>query len=85
MASINVQNLDEDVLRRLETRAVGNGRSLEDEARHILVEAAGEDMEAKRKAFRELSRRLRAETAGTPQTPSEILIRQDRDFGHRRV
>ena len=82
MASINVQNLDEDVLRRLETRAVGNGRSLEDEARHILVEAAGEDMEAKRKRFLELAGRLREGTGVGPQTPGWVLIRESRDSGY---
>lgn len=85
MATISVKNLDDEIVRRLETRAVGNGRSLEDEARHILVEAAGEDMEAKLKAFRELSRELRRGAPDTSQLPSEVIIRQDRDSDHGRA
>ncbi len=84
MGSISV-HLDDDVLRRLETRAAGNGRSLEDEARHILVEAAGEDMEAKRKRFLALIRELRRGAPDTSQLPSEVIIRQDRDSDHGRA
>ena len=39
----------------------------------------GADMSEKMRAFRALSRRFREETRGTRQTPSEILIRRDRD------
>ena len=39
--------------------------------------------DSRREAFRELSLRFRAQTAGTPQTPAEVLIREDRDRGHR--
>lgn len=39
--------------------------------------------DSRREAFRELSLRLRAQTAGTRQTPAEALIREDRDHGHR--
>ena len=42
-------------------------------------------MAAKRKAFRELSRELRKLTAGKPQIPAEVLIRQDRDSDHGRL
>ena len=41
------------------------------------------EMLRKRKSFRELSARLRRLTAGRKQTPSEILIREDRKSGHR--
>lgn len=34
-------------------------------------------------SFRELAARLRHRTLGRDQTPSEILIRKDRDSGHR--
>lgn len=37
------------------------------------------NMSEKMRAFRALSRRFREETRGTRQTPSEILIRRDRD------
>lgn len=36
MASITVRNLEEGLKRRLRIRAAENGRSMEEEARHIL-------------------------------------------------
>ena len=45
--------------------------------------AVEDDMAEKRRAFRELSEKMRRWTSGTPHTPSEILIREDRDSGHR--
>ena len=43
------------------------------------------DMVAKKGSFRKLSARLKRLTAGRRQTPSEILIREDRDGGHRQT
>lgn len=39
MASITVRNLEEGLKSRLRIRAAGNGRSMEEEARHILRSA----------------------------------------------
>ena len=40
-------------------------------------------MEEKRRAFREMSKRLLDQQSGDrPQPPSHILIREDRDSGH---
>ena len=83
MATVNVRQLDEEVVRRLKLRAAGNNRSLESEVRQILERAAQDTVSAKRKAFRELAARLRQMTRGRVQTPSERLIRDDRDRGHR--
>ena len=83
MATINVRQLDEDVVERLKRRAALNNRSLEGEARHILECAADDGMAAKRLAFLEAADRLRGKTEGTRQTPAEVLIREDRDRGHR--
>ncbi len=83
MVTINVRRLDEDVVARLKRRASLNNRSLEGEARHILECAAADDMAAKRAGFLEASRRLREKTEGRKHTPSEALIREDRDRGHR--
>ncbi len=44
---------------------------------------AGDDMAEKMRAFRALSQELRKETRGRPHTPSHVLIREDRDSGHR--
>ena len=83
MATINVRQLDDDVVRRLKRRAAGNDRSLEGEVRRILARAVEDDVEARREAFRALAARLRRKAGGSPQTPSEVLIREDRDGGHR--
>ena len=83
MVTINVRRLEEDVVERLKRRASLNNRSLEGEARHILKCAAEDDRGAKRAAFRETMERLRPLTEGRKQTPAEVLIREDRDRGHR--
>ena len=83
MAAINVRQLDEEVVRRLKRRAAGNNRSLEGEVRHILEGAVQDDVSARRASFLALATELQGETEGRPQTPSEILIRDDRDSGHR--
>lgn len=83
MATINVRRLDDDVVARLKRRASSNNRSLEGEVRHILELAADDDMAARRAAFLEMSTRLRQRTKGRRQTPAEVLIREDRDHGHR--
>ena len=85
MAMVNVRQLDDDVVRRLERRAADNNRSLEGEVRHILETAAEDDLPAKRTSFPALAARLRHETEGRAQTPSEVLIREDRETGHRVV
>lgn len=38
-ASITIRNLDDDIKARLHVRASLNGRSMDEEARHILAEA----------------------------------------------
>ena len=85
MATINVRLLKEGVVERLKRRAALNNRSLEGEARHILECAADDGMAAKRAAFMEASDRLRRKTEGTSQTPAEVLLREDRDHGHREL
>ena len=85
MATVNVRQLDSNVVQRLKRRAKANNRSLESEARHILAAAAEDDMAAKRKSFPALAVRLRSRIKGRAQTPSENLIREDRDSGHRTV
>ena len=83
MATINVRQLDDNVVTRLKHRAVLNNRSLEGEARHILESAAEDDMAAKRASFLAMSDRLRRKTDKRMHTPAEVLIREDRDHGHR--
>ena len=84
MAAINVRQLDDEVVRRLKDRASGNNRSLEGEVRHILECAVeNDDMEAKRASFLAIADRLRRATEGREHTPGWVLIREDRDRGHR--
>ncbi len=82
MATINVRLLDDDVVRDLKRRAAGNHRSLEGEVRHILEGVVRDDSSAKRDAFLTRAAALRQETDWRVQTPSEVLIRQDREHGH---
>ena len=51
MATINVRQLDDDVVERLKRRTARNDRSLEGEVRHILKDAAKDDMAAERASF----------------------------------
>ncbi len=84
MATINVRQLDDAVVRHLKHRASGNNRSLEGEVRHILECAVkDDDMEAKRADFLAIADRMRRLTEGREHTPAEELIREDRDRGHR--
>ncbi len=83
MAAINVKQLDDDVVNRLKRRASPNNRSLEGEVHHVLECAAHDDMAAKRPAFLEASNQLREKTRDRKQTPAEVLVREDRDQGHR--
>ncbi len=82
MATINVRQLDEAVVRRLKRRAAFNNRSLEGEVRDILECAAEDDMPEKRASFLALAARLRRGTEGREHTPAEVLIREQRDRGH---
>ena len=84
MATINVRRLDAEVVRRLKQRAAVSNRSLESEARHILECAAADDLETRRRTFLDLVGRLQpADGTRRAHTPSEVLIREDRDGGHR--
>ena len=83
MAAITVRRLDDSVMRRLKARAEINGRSLEAEVRQILGVAVDNDMEAKRRAFVDLSERLRKEIPNRSETPIADLIREDRDRDRR--
>ena len=83
MGTVNVRRLDDELIGRLRRRAAENNRSLEGEVRHILEEAANGGMGEKGSNFRALSRSLRKQTSARSQTPSHLLIRNDRDHGHR--
>ena len=72
---------------------IDNRQSDDDEARSLkpgVVDddergdgAVEEDMEAKRAAFRAMVEPLRRSLEGREHTPGWVLIREDRDRGHR--
>ena len=83
MATINVRQLDDDLVQSLKRRAVSNNRSLEGEVRHILQRAIKDNLSENRASFLALATKLRLETEGNEQTPAENLVREDREHGHR--
>ncbi len=85
MGTVHVRRLDDDIVKRLKLRAAANNRSLEGEARHILEQAAVYSVEGKAEAFQAMSARFRKETGEVSQTPSDVLIREDRESGHRDI
>lgn len=85
MAAITVRRLDESVVQQLKARAKINGRSLEGEVRQILRAAVDNDMDLRKRVFRARIEQLQKEiTPKGPHTPSEVLIREDRDRNHGR-
>ena len=77
MGTLTIRNLDDSVIDRLKTQARANERSLEGEIRHMLTERA--DRRLRIAQFRERTRELASATAGTSQTDSAVLLREDRD------
>jgi plasmid stability protein len=73
MAQVIIRQLDEEVVTRLKRRAASNGRSLEQELRDILIEAARLDWPA----LRQIADSIRS--AGRPGPDSVDLLREDRD------
>ena len=76
MGSLLVRDVSDDLVMQLKARARANGRSAEAEHRDILRRALAQDDGAR---FEELAARLRALTAGRPQTPAEDLMRETRN------
>ena len=77
MAQLTIGNLDDHVISRLEERAQANERSLEGEIRHVLTERV--NPRSRIVQFRARVQQIAALTAGTPQTDSVALLREDRD------
>ncbi|MYC32769.1 MAG: hypothetical protein F4X64_06295 [Chloroflexi bacterium] len=96
MASIIVSGLSEESLERLEKRATIYGRSVEDEALHILKRAIGPDQEEREARMKEAAEelaRLRKKVSQQQQErgvkaddkPGWLIIREDRDSDHGRL
>lgn len=75
MGHLILNDLRDDVIEKLNTRAATNGRTAEEELRAILEEA----LSSPREDFWTLADRLRAETRARNLPDSAELIRQDRD------
>ena len=74
--NLHVRNLEDDLIVRLKRRAARHGRSTEAEHREILRQALANEDEP---SFDKLAADLRKLTRHRKQTPSEILLREERD------
>lgn len=81
MGQVLIRNLDDKIIAAYRETAANAGRSLEAELRDFLTRmrplSAAERVELQLRA-----RRVREMTPDVPQTPAEILVREDRD-GYR--
>ncbi len=78
--SLQVRNLDRDLIARLKKRAARHGRSAEAEHREILRQSLmREPASQDRISFDTLAAELRGLTRGRRQTPSEHLLREGRE------
>jgi plasmid stability protein len=74
--NLHVRNLDDDLIARLKRRAAWHGRSTEAEHRKILRQVLIADIEP---SFDPLAADLRKLTKRRKQTPSEVLLREERE------
>ena len=81
MAQALIRNLDDDLLADYRNAAEANKRSLEAELREALKRARPLSPSALREVQARFAE-IRAMTPHVPQTPSEQLIREDRDREH---
>jgi antitoxin FitA len=81
MAQALIRNLDDDLLADYRKAAEANKRSLEAELREALRRARPLSSKKREEVLAEFAR-IRAMTPDVPQTPSEVLVREDRDHGH---
>lgn len=77
MGNLTIRNLDDRVIDALKAQARTNQRSLEAEVRYLLTQRV--DRRARMTDFRERSARIARMSAGTPQTDSVELLREDRE------
>ena len=77
VGTLTVRNLDDRIIDRLKVRAKTNQRSLEGEVRYLLTEHV--DRPGNIADFRERTRRIVSLTAGSRQSDSVNLLREDRD------
>ena len=85
MVAISVRHLDDGVVQRFRRRVRANDRSLEAGIRHTLVQVirAGSSAEIRRKFLADVKELQERYPAGSDD-PVEVLVRRDRDHGHRK-
>lgn len=79
MADTFLRNLDEALKQALRERAALNGRSMSAELREILRVVLARDSTERNAEFKRLAAISRAMIADRKQTPSEVLLRENRD------
>lgn len=79
MADIVLRNLDASLKDGLRQRAAKNGRSMNAELLAIVRDALARPSSAPRADVEALAADIRRLSAGRVQTPSEQLLREDRD------
>ena len=77
MGNLTIRSLDNRVINALKAQAKANQRSLEAEVRFVLTQRV--DRRVRVADFRERSAEIARMSAGTFQTDSAELIREDRD------
>ena len=77
MGSLTIRNLDDRVIDSLKAQARSNQRSLEAEVRFLLTQR--DERRVRMADFRERSAEIARMSAGTPQTDSVELLREDRE------
>ncbi len=78
MANLNIRRLDDETIRRLRIRAAQHGRSMEEEARQLLLAAVGMAA-ASGDYWARLRSRAKLRGGGAAQSDSTLLIREERD------
>jgi antitoxin FitA len=81
MGQALIRNIEDDLLDAYREAAKGSGRSLEAELREALKRARPLSSQSRKQLIEE-AQRIAAMTPNVPQTPSEQLVREDRD-GYR--
>ena len=86
MAAIRVRNVDAGTARRFERRARASGHSPEAEAGLALARGVQARCSAElRREFLRDVKALQNRYPARPDDPAEVLVRRDRDHGHREL
>lgn len=74
--TLNLRDVEDELIAKLQRRAARHGRSIEAEHREILRQALADEEQL---SFDTLAGELRKLTRRQEQTPSELLLREGRD------